>query len=273
MKRLGSRLQVDTKSVRLADLDPDSTSGCKDKDEALERVKRNLERIDALQYLLHAEGRRSLLIVFQGMDTSGKDGVIRKVMSAFNPQGCHAWSFKQPTPEEAAHDFLWRIHRAAPARGEIAIFNRSHYEDVLVVRVHNLVPRGEWERRYEVINEFEKRLHEHGTRILKFFLHIGRDEQRKRLLERLDDPAKHWKFSAADLAEREHWDEYQVAFEELLARCSTKHAPWFIVPANRKWYRDLAVSDVVADALERIDPKPPDVKIDVKKLRAKLRGR
>ncbi len=273
MKTIPERLRVRGRKPRLDDIDPDSTPGCKDKDEALAQVEKNLARIDALQYLLHAEGRQSLLLVLQGMDAAGKDGVIRKAGSAFNPQGCKAWSFKQPTIEEARHDFLWRIHQAAPARGDIAIFNRSHYEDVLVVRVHELVPERVWKLRYAAINDFERRLHENGTRVLKFYLHISKEEQRERLLARLDDPKKHWKFSAADLAERDLWDDYRSAFEDALGRCSTKFAPWYVIPANRKWYRDLAVSEIVADALQDMNPKPPKVEIDVKSLRAKLARR
>ena len=270
MKTIAERLQVRGKSVKLSKWDADATPGMKDKEAAAESLAKNLERLDSLQYGLYAEGRRSLLLVFQGMDAAGKDGVIRKVATAFNPQGCRAWSFKVPTVEEAAHDFLWRIHRAAPAKGEVGIFNRSHYEDVLVVRVHDLVPKNVWSRSYDEINEFEKRLHEHGTTILKFFLHIDRDEQMERIRARLDDPAKHWKFSEADLEERKHWDAYQEAFEDLLARCSTKHAPWFVIPANRKWYRDAAVADIVAGALAEMDPKPAPVKLDVKRLRSRL---
>jgi PPK2 family polyphosphate:nucleotide phosphotransferase len=269
MSELSERLRARGK-VRLADHDPDATPGCKNKQEAHERTEKHLERIDAAQYLLHAEDRRSLLLVLQGMDAAGKDGVIRKVMSAFNPQGCRAWSFKVPTAEEAAHDFLWRIHRCTPARGEVAIFNRSHYEDVLVVRVHGLVPPAVWKRRYDAINEFERQLHESGTRVLKFFLHIGREEQRERLLERLDQPEKNWKFNANDLRERELWKHYQRAYEDALTRCSTEHAPWFVVPANRKWYRDLAVSQIVAETLAEMDPQPPAARIDVRRLKAKL---
>jgi len=258
------------KSVHLAKWNPRSTPGCKDKEEAAGRLAENLARIDALQYRLFAEARRSLLIVLQGMDTSGKDGLIRKVMTVFNPNGCRVWSFKVPTAEEAAHDFLWRIHRAAPGRGEVSVFNRSHYEDVLVVRVHDLVPRAVWSARYDTINAFERHLHTHGTRVLKFFLHISREEQKERLLARLDDPLKRWKFSDADLAERARWSSYQRAYEEALERCSTPHAPWFVVPADRKWYRDLAVSEIIADALEEMDPQLPKVKLDVKALRGRL---
>jgi PPK2 family polyphosphate:nucleotide phosphotransferase len=269
-KGIAQQLQVRGDKCSLTDWDPRATPACRDKAEAAERLERNLARIDALQYLLYAEGHRSLLLVLQGMDTSGKDGLIRKVMTAFNPQACEVWSFKVPTPEEAAHDFLWRIHRAAPRRGEIAIFNRSHYEDVLVVRVHELVPRAVWSRRYEEINEFERHLHDHGTTVLKFFLHISREEQQERLLARLDEPRKHWKFSEGDLAERQRWKEYQRAYEDALARCSTEDAPWFVIPSDRKWYRDLAVSEIIADALERMDPKPPKVTLDVKRLRAQI---
>lgn len=270
MKTIADRLRVRGRTVKLSEWDPSATPGLKDKKQAAEELARNIGRIDTLQYQLYAEGRRSLLLVFQGMDAAGKDGVIRKVATAFNPQGCRAWSFKVPSAEEAAHDFLWRIHRAAPARGEVAIFNRSHYEDVLVVRVHDLVPKREWSRRYDVINEFERRLGEHGTTVLKFFLHIDREEQAKRMRARLDDPAKHWKFSEGDLAERKYWDAYQRAFEDLLGRCSTGHAPWFVIPANHKWYRDAAVADIVAGALEEMDPKPLTVKLDVGRLRARL---
>jgi PPK2 family polyphosphate:nucleotide phosphotransferase len=267
---IADALRVRGGSVKLSKWNPNATPGVRDKQEAAERLAANLKRMDELQYRLYSEGRRSLLLVFQGMDAAGKDGVIRKVATAFNPQGCRAWSFKVPTPEEAAHDFLWRIHKAAPAKGEVAIFNRSHYEDVLVVRVHDLVPKSVWSGRYEIINEFEQRLREHGTTILKFFLHIDRDEQMERIRERLDDPAKHWKFSEGDLNERTRWDDYQAAFEDLLGRCSTKHAPWFVIPANRKWYRDVAVSEIVAGAMAEMNPRTTEVKLDVKRLRARL---
>ncbi len=270
MKDLAKALLVSSGRVRLARRDPGATPGFRDKAAARARTARNLERIDALQYRLYAEGRQSLLVVLQGMDTSGKDGLVRHVMAAFNPQGCKAWAFKAPTAEELAHDFPWRIHRAAPARGEVAIFNRSHYEDVLVVRVHELVPRAVWERRYDAINAFEAGLVANGTRVLKFFLHLSRAEQRRRLLARLDEPRKHWKFNEGDLTERRLWDDYQRAYEDALGRCSTPHAPWYAIPADRKWYRDAAVSEIVAATLEAMKPKPPDVAIDVRRLRAKL---
>lgn len=271
MKSVARALLARGEKPRPSDWDPRATPGVADREDAEARLAKNLEKIDELQYSLYAEGRRSLLIVLQGMDTSGKDGVIRKVMAAFNPTGTRVTSFKVPTAEEAAHDFLWRIHKAVPARGQVGIFNRSHYEDVLVVRVHELVPEKVWSRRYDAINAFEKHLHEHGTRILKFFLHISRDEQKERLLARLDDPDKHWKFSEGDLAERTHWKDYQQAYADVLAKCSTKFAPWYVVPADRKWYRDFAISEILAGALAEMDPEPPKVKLDVKKLKAALR--
>lgn len=272
MSRFAKRLQFGSRRFSLADWDPSSTPGCRSQEEAAGRLAGNLSRIDELQYRLYAEARRSLLIVLQGMDTAGKDGVIRHVISAFNPQGCRVWPFKAPSSEEARHDFLWRIHRVAPARGEVAVFNRSHYEDVLVVRVHELVPEEQWSRRYDMINSFEKHLHQHGTRVLKFFLHVGRDEQRRRLLARLEDPLKHWKFNEGDLAERRRWKDYRRAYEDALVRCNKSHSPWHIVPADHKWYRDLAISEVIADALEDMDLKMPRVKLDVKALRAQLLG-
>ena len=270
MKGIAKQLRVGKGKVKLGRWDPDSTPGCKDRADAEARTEANLERIDALQYGLHAEGARSLLIVLQGMDTAGKDGLIRKVMTAFNPQGCRVTPFKVPTPLEAAHDFLWRIHQAAPARGEVAIFNRSHYEDVLVARVHGLVPRKVWMRRYGSINRFERHLEEHGTRVLKFFLHISRKEQKKRLLARLDDTRKNWKFSEGDIAERSHWSAYQRAYADALERCSPPSAPWYVIPADAKWYRNLAVSEIVADALEEMDPRPPRVNLDVARLKRRL---
>jgi PPK2 family polyphosphate:nucleotide phosphotransferase len=272
VKPFARHLQFGSRRFRLADWDPASTPGWKDKEAAAARTTHNLERIDAQQYRLYAEGKRSILIVLQGMDTAGKDGLIRNVMTAFNPQDCRVTSFKVPSAEEARHDFLWRIHHAAPERGEVAIFNRSHYEDVLVVRVHELVPEEEWSRRYDMINAFEKHLHQHGTRVLKFFLHISPEEQRRRLLARLDEPDKHWKFGAADLAERRLWKSYQRAYADALVRCNTGHSPWHIIPADHKWYRDLAVSEVVAEVLEEMRCEPPHVELDVKRLRAQLKS-
>jgi len=270
MKSLAERLRARGSGTRLAHWDPGSSPGCKDKNEARQRTAENLARIDVLQYRLYAEARQSLLIVLQGMDTSGKDGLIRNVLTIFNPQGCKVWPFKVPTLEEAAHGFLWRIQHATPAVGEVAVFNRSHYEDVLVVRVHQLVPRSVWSKRYRIINEFERHLSERGTRVLKFFLHISHEEQRGRLLSRLDDPLKRWKFSDADLVERGRWRSYQHAYEDALSRCSTPDAPWHVIPADRKWYRDFAVSEIVTDTLQQMNPRIPKARLAIRKLRARL---
>jgi len=242
--------------VRLADWDANDTAGLK-KDDAQELLERNIARMAELEYRLYAEAQRSLLVVLQGMDAAGKDGTIRHVMTGLNPQSCRVTAFKVPSAEERGRDFLWRIHKVVPARGEIGIFNRSHYEDVLVVRVHNLVPKEIWSARYEQINQFEQMLAANGTKVLKFFLHIDKDEQRRRLLDRVDDPAKNWKITPADAAERRCWKEYQRAYEDALARCSTKTAPWFVVPANKKWFRNLAVSEIIVEALEEMDPRLP----------------
>jgi PPK2 family polyphosphate:nucleotide phosphotransferase len=215
-------------------------------------------RLEALQEKLWAEGRRKVLIVLQGMDTSGKDGAIRHVFDGVNPTGVRVASFKVPTEEERGHDFLWRIHAQAPGAGEMVIFNRSHYEDVLVVRVRKLAPASVWKKRYEQINDFERLLVENGTTVLKFFLHISRDEQKKRLEERLADPAKRWKFRLGDLDDRKLWPEYQRAYEVALAKTSTAHAPWYVVPSDRKWYRNLVVATVLVEALERLDLKSPE---------------
>ena len=255
--------------VRLGSLDPEATHGF-DKAAAKPVTKAQMERMADLQDRLWAEAKRSVLIVLQGIDAAGKDGTINKVLEAFNPQGCTVSSFKVPTPEELGHDYLWRIHKRTPGKGEIGIFNRSHYEDVLVVRVHSLVPRSVWSKRYDQINAFEETLAANGTTIVKFFLSIDRDEQRTRFQSRYDDPTKRWKFSLGDLEERKHWDDYQAAFSDLLGRCSTKHAPWYVIPANRKWYRDVAVSDIIVEALAEMNPRPKAVKLDVKSLRARL---
>lgn len=216
------------------------------------------KRLEALQELLYAEGKHKLLIVLQGMDTAGKDGTIRHVFEGVNPQGVRVASFKAPTPVELAHDYLWRIHQQMPARGQIVIFNRSHYEDVLVVRVHNLVPPEVWKRRYDQINAFEQQLVEEGVTILKFFLNISKDEQKQRLQERLDEPEKRWKFSTGDLAERKFWSDYQAAYAAVLEKTSTKHAPWYIVPANRKWYRNLVISHAIIKTLEGLNMRYPE---------------
>ncbi|CAN5823482.1 polyphosphate kinase 2 family protein [soil metagenome] len=242
--------------VRLDDADADSKLGW-ERDDAEEATARELERLAGLQDRLWAEQKRGVLVVLQGIDTSGKDGTIRKVAGAFNPQGCVVSSFKVPTSEELAHDFLWRIHRRAPGKGIIGIFNRSHYEDVLVVRVHSLVAEDVWRARYEQIRQFERLLHETGTTIVKLMLHISRDEQRERLQARYDDPEKHWKFSLGDLDERKRWDDYMAAFEDALRETSTPDAPWYIIPADRKWFRNLAVARILADTIEELKPDYP----------------
>ncbi len=242
--------------VKLRDRDAAFTGGL-DKGRTLRTAEKRIADLPDLQLRLYAEGRRALLIVLQAMDAGGKDGTIRKVMSILNPQGCRVTSFKTPTPEELAHDFLWRIHRAVPRAGEIGIFNRSHYEDVLIVRVHGLVPKKTWSGRYEHINRFEKLLADSGVTILKFFLHIGKDEQRKRFQARLDDPQKHWKANPADFEERRRWDDYHDAYEAALRRCSTPWAPWYVIPADHKWFRNLAVATVIRDTLRRMNPRFP----------------
>jgi PPK2 family polyphosphate:nucleotide phosphotransferase len=231
--------------------------GAPAKDQARVQLARLGRRMEKLQEALYAERTRALLVVLQGRDTSGKDGAIRKVFGRINPQGLELASFKAPTAIELAHDFLWRVHKAVPTKGVVGVFNRSHYEDVLVVRVHGLVPEAVWRPRYELINQFEHLLTQTGTTVLKFFLHISRDEQRERLLARLEQPEKFWKFSAGDLGERKLWDEYTEAYEEALALTSTREAPWYVVPADKKYLRDLLIAEVVTQALERMDPRYP----------------
>lgn len=221
-----------------------------EKDQGITKTEQLGARLAELQELLYAAGETGCLIVFQGMDTSGKDGTIRCLAKYLNVQGCRVASFKQPTPEELGRDFLWRVHAQVPAKGQVTLFNRSHYEDVLIVRVHELVPKHVWKERYELINDFEKLLVQTGTLVLKFFLHISKDEQEKRLLAREEDVAKAWKLSVGDWKERELWHEYQHAYEEALERCSTDWAPWHVVPADHKWYRNLAVVERIVEALE-----------------------
>ena len=235
--------------------------GSPGKDAAVADTERLTRRLDKLQEALYAEGRRALLVVLQGRDTAGKDGAIRKVFGPLNPQGVAVTGFKAPSPVELAHDYLWRVHQAVPPRGTIGIFNRSHYEDVLVVRVHELVPEAVWRQRFDQIVQFERTLVENGVTILKFFLHISRDEQRERLRARLEGPEKYWKFSPGDLGERDRWDAYTEAYAEALARTSTPVAPWYLVPADKKYLRDLLVAEVVVEALARMNPAypgPPD---------------
>jgi PPK2 family polyphosphate:nucleotide phosphotransferase len=234
-------------------------------------LNRLTERLDELQRRLYAEGSRAVLVVLQGRDASGKDGTLRRVFGPLDPLGVTATSFKAPTEEELRHDYLWRIHRAVPARGTIGVFNRSHYEDVLVVRVRRLVPESVWRPRYEQINLFERILVENGTVIVKFLLHISREEQRERLLARLDDPEKHWKFNAGDLVERERWDEYTAAYREMLERTSTAIAPWYVVPADGKRTRDVLVARTLVETLEGMDPRWPGAPPEVERLRAALK--
>lgn len=250
--------------VTLGEYDPEFT-GVYDKANAKAETDRLQRRLEALQERLYAESKQALLIVLQAMDAGGKDGVISHVFEGINPQGVHVTNFKAPTPEELAHDFLWRVHQQTPRQGYIGIFNRSHYEDVLVVRVNNLVPQEVWEKRYDHINHFERVLVDGGTRILKYFLHISKDEQKKRFQERLDDPSKHWKFSLGDLPVRARWDDYMRAYEAVLTQCNTDYAPWHIVPANRKWYRNLVVLQTIVETLEAMNPQypPPEPGLDL----------
>ena len=264
--RIGDLRVAPGRKARLGRRDADDTGGFHDRNEAEAPLKKDLERLSVLQERLFAEDRRALLVVFQAMDTGGKDGAIRHVFSGVNPAGCQVTRFKAPSAEELDHDFLWRIHQAVPNRGTIGIFNRSHYEDVLVVRVHNLVPPSVWRGRYEQINRFERHLSETGTRILKFFLHISKAEQRRRLQARLDDPDKRWKFSRTDLQERKRWSDYQSAYEDALTKCSTPWAPWHVVPADHKWYRNLAVARTLVEALEEMAPRPPRPRLDLSQL-------
>jgi PPK2 family polyphosphate:nucleotide phosphotransferase len=244
----------------LADFDCNANGGFT-KALAKPRMKHLNRRLEALQERLYAHGQERLLVVLQATDTGGKDGTIRAVFDRVNPQGVHVASFKKPTEEELAHDYLWRIHEHTPATGSITIFNRSHYEDVLVVRVHGLVDEQTWARRYEHIRNFEQMLADEGTTIVKLYLHISKEEQRDRLQARIDNPEKHWKFEFGDLNERTLWDDYQVAFEDVLRKTSTRDAPWYVIPANRKWYRNIVISQILVDVLERLagdefDPNP-----------------
>ena len=249
------------RKFHIAAVDPDDTSGAPgDKDETIKESEKLTARIGDLQELLFATQQHKLLVVLQGMDTSGKDGTVRHVMSGVSPQSVRAVSFKRPTSEELGRDFLWRVHRNVPATGEIGIFNRSHYEDVLVVRVHNLVPQEVWRERYRQINDFERLLVQSGTIILKFFLHISRDEQRKRLQARVDDPTKRWKFEHGDILERKLWDAYQDAYETAIEKTSTREAPWIVVPANKKWFRNYVVAKTIVGTLEDLDMKYPQVR-------------
>ena len=248
--------------VDLDDYDPDDTRGHKSADEVAGKLNEKLANIARLQERLYAEGRRALLIVLQGMDTAGKDGTIKSVLRDVNPQGDITTSFKVPSKEELAHDFLWRVEARVPPRGMIGVFNRSHYEDVVIVRVHELVPKDVWSRRYDEINDFERRLVESYVTFVKIFLHISKKEQKERLEDRLKEEDKHWKFNPDDLKERARWKDYKEAYEDALSRCSTKWAPWHIVPADKKWYRNFVVADIVEEALREMDPKFPQPSFD-----------
>ncbi|MBN2514047.1 MAG: polyphosphate kinase 2 family protein [Sedimentisphaerales bacterium] len=253
---------------RLSRWDPDDTAGL-NRDKAEEQFDKILTRLNELEFLLYAESKHSVLVVLQAMDAGGKDGTIRNVFGPLNPQSCKVASFKTPTALELSHDFLWRVHSVTPRLGEIAVFNRSHYEDVLIARVKSLVPRTVWSRRYSQINDFERLLAENGTHILKFFLHISKDEQLKRLKKRLDDPTRHWKMNPADFKERKLWGDYQNAYEDVFSRCSTDYAPWYVIPANHKWFRNLAIAQILAEKLESLKMKFPAPNYDVSKIKVK----
>lgn len=253
--------------VKLSSYEPAYTGWFKDKAEGERRLAEHNERIAELQYTLWAEDRRALLVVLQGMDTSGKDGVVRHVFSGVNPQGVRVTSFKKPSENEIDHDFLWRIHAATPARGEIGVFNRSHYEDVLITRVHGWITRELCEERCRQINMFEELLDAGHIRILKFFLHISKAEQKRRLEARLEDPEKNWKFQPGDLEERKSWDKYVKAYEDAISACSTERAPWRIIPSDKKWCRNALVAQVVRETMEEMKLRWPAPAIDVKKVR------
>jgi PPK2 family polyphosphate:nucleotide phosphotransferase len=239
--------------VSLGDIDPRDT-GSVGKAQGQERFAALNAELSGLQELLYAAGTHAVLMILQGMDTSGKDGAVRSVLMNVNPQGCRVESFKVPTEEDLAHDFLWRVHKVTPGKGMLGVFNRSHYEDVLIARVHRFVPEEVWRARYEQINQFEQMLAASGTQVLKFFLHISKDEQEKRLMEREQDPTKAWKLSASDWRERQFWDDYQRAYEDAISNCSTPHAPWYVVPADKKWFRNLAIAEVLAGAMRKLAP-------------------
>ena len=244
------------RDIRLADFDPDFHDGL-DRDQAEAETQRHCEKLDELAYRLFAEAKRAVVVVLQGIDTSGKDGTIRMLAGGISPQCLDVKSFKAPSALELSHDFLWRVHNAIPAHGRIGIFNRSQYEDVVVVRVRKLVPQHVWQERYAQINAFEKLLHDGGLTFVKCFLHISKKEQRQRLEERLRDPKKQWKLGPDDLEDRKHWNDFQTAYDDALTQCNTEYAPWHIVPADRKWYRNLVVARLVRQAIERLDPQFP----------------
>jgi len=262
------RVQPGSK-VTLEEIDADSKPKRLDREAAEKRFGELTGELRDLQHLMYAEDQRSLLIVLQGRDAAGKDGTIRHVFGPMNPQGTRVTSFKVPSKEELAHDFLWRCHKAAPKKGMVGLFNRSHYEDVLVVRVHDLVPKKIWSKRFDHINAFEQLLSDKGTVILKFYLHIDREEQLERFKKRIDNPRKNWKISDADYTERPYWDAYTAAFEDALSKCSTTHAPWFVIPANRKWARNLVIAEIVAETLRNLEMRYPEPEVDMAEIRRK----
>jgi PPK2 family polyphosphate:nucleotide phosphotransferase len=251
------------KKIRLAKIDPGQKNGFKDRAEAERRTEEDIGVIDELQDRLYAEGKQALLVVLQAMDTGGKDGTLRRIFGPVDPLGLRAVAFKAPTPEELAHNFLWRIHKQIPAKGEICVFNRSHYEDVLVARVRNLAPRDVIEKRYRDINAFEKLLADDGVSVVKLFLHISKDEQRERLQERIDLPEKRWKFNPGDLDDRKLWDGYMEAYEIALNRCATPEAPWYVVPADRNWYRNAVAAAIIRARLQAMNPQYPVTEVDL----------
>lgn len=255
------------KKLKLATRETNSKGDFRNKDEANVATEKLLVELQDYQEKLYAESQRSLLVIFQAMDAGGKDGAVRTVFTGVNPQGCSVVSFKVPSTLERSHDFLWRHHLACPRKGMIGIHNRSHYETVLVERVHDIAPKNVWSARYEQINHFEATLAAEGTTVLKFFLHISKEEQKERLQSRLDEQDKHWKFNIGDLAEREKWDDYQAAYEDALEKCSTPAAPWYIIPADYKWYRNYAIAKVIVDAMKEIDPKFPKNTVDLSKVK------
>ncbi|MBN1865548.1 MAG: polyphosphate kinase 2 family protein [Victivallales bacterium] len=253
--------------VKLDRIDPEDTAEFKNKKAALKRLGQNKKQLAELQYSLYAENKQSLLIVLQALDAGGKDGTINHVLAPMNPQGCRVQSFKVPNNVELAHDFLWRVHRVTPKNGEVVIFNRSHYEDVLVTRVHNVVSAKTCRQRFELINSFEELLASNNTRIVKLFLHISKDEQLKRFIKRLNKKEKHWKISEGDYKERQLWDRYVEAFEDAMSNCSKPHAPWYVIPANNKWFRNLAVSQILVETLQKMDMKLPEPTVNIEDIR------
>jgi PPK2 family polyphosphate:nucleotide phosphotransferase len=269
--------------IKLRDFNPSRHGKHESHKAALPKIQENVAAMAQLQFLMFSENKHSLLVVLQGLDTAGKDGVIRHVFGGINPQGCRITGFKQPTAQELSHDFLWRVHPHVPSKGGIAVFNRSHYEDVLVTRVHKLASEKHWSKRFDQINEFERLLvEENNTTIVKFFLHISKEEQLERFKQRLDDPVRNWKISESDYKERDYWDAYMKAYEDLLQKTSTKHSPWFIIPSDHKWFRDLAISQILKETFEGLDMKQPLPNVDLKDIarryhqaeeKAKARGR